>query len=145
MVAASHARFLCCVTNTTPMAARGCPREAQFCSGWVEKPERHRGLFPMDLRPQSHEIIRTWAFYTIAKAWLHEQTIPWRHVAISGWVLDPDRKKMSKSKGNCFTVKEVLDRGFSGRELRYGLMRVQYRQSMNFTLEGLAEALIVDP
>lgn len=81
----------------------------QIATGWIEKPERHRSLFPMDLRPQSHEIIRTWAFYTIAKAWLHEKTIPWRQVAISGWVLDPDRKKMSKSKGNVVTPMHLLD------------------------------------
>jgi valyl-tRNA synthetase len=90
----------------------------QIASGWVGKPERHRRLFPMDLRPQSHEIIRTWAFYTIAKAWLHEETIPWRHVAISGWVLDPDRKKMSKSKGNVVTPVHLLD--------QYGSDAVRY-------------------
>jgi valyl-tRNA synthetase len=72
----------------------------------------------MDLRPQSHEIIRTWAFYTIAKAWLHEEKIPWRHVAISGWVLDPDRKKMSKSKGNVVTPMHLLD--------QYGSDAVRY-------------------
>jgi valyl-tRNA synthetase len=72
----------------------------------------------MDLRPQSHEIIRTWAFYTIAKAWLHEETIPWHHVAISGWVLDPDRKKMSKSKGNVVTPVHLLD--------QYGSDAVRY-------------------
>jgi valyl-tRNA synthetase len=81
----------------------------QIATGWIDKPERHGELFPMDLRPQSHEIIRTWAFYTIAKALLHEQTIPWRRVAISGWVLDPDRKKMSKSKGNVVTPMHLLD------------------------------------
>src|SRR6185503_4521416 len=75
-------------------------------------------LFPMDLRPQSHEIIRTWAFYTIAKAMLHEGSIPWRHVAISGWVLDPDRKKMSKSKGNVLTPMHLLD--------QYGSDAVRY-------------------
>ena len=67
----------------------------QIATRWFLDPARHRRLFPMDLRPQSHEIIRTWAFYTIVKAWLHEREIPWRHAAISGWVLDPDRKKMS--------------------------------------------------
>ena len=72
----------------------------------------------MDLRPQSHEIIRTWAFYTIAKALLHEGTIPWRHAAISGWVLDPDRKKMSKSKGNVVTPMHLLD--------QYGADAVRY-------------------
>ncbi len=81
----------------------------QIVTGWTGAPERHRRLFPMDLRPQSHEIIRTWAFYTIVKALLHEDAIPWRHVAISGWVLDPDRKKMSKSKGNVVTPMHLLD------------------------------------
>ncbi|MCG6922021.1 MAG: valine--tRNA ligase [Acidobacteria bacterium] len=90
----------------------------QIATGWVGAPERHKRLFPMDLRPQSHEIIRTWAFYTIAKAWLHEETIPWRHVAISGWVLDPDRKKMSKSKGNVVTPMHLLD--------EYGADAVRY-------------------
>jgi valyl-tRNA synthetase len=90
----------------------------QIATGWLGSPERHRRLFPMDLRPQSHEIIRTWAFYTIAKAWLHEETIPWRHVAISGWVLDPDRKKMSKSKGNVVTPMHLLD--------QYGADAVRY-------------------
>jgi valyl-tRNA synthetase len=90
----------------------------QIASGWTDRPERHRKLFPMDLRPQSHEIIRTWAFYTIVKAHLHEATIPWRHVAISGWVLDPDRKKMSKSKGNVITPVHLLD--------QYGADAVRY-------------------
>ncbi len=90
----------------------------QIVTGWTAAPERHRRLFPMDLRPQSHEIIRTWAFYTIVKALLHENTIPWRHVAISGWVLDPDRKKMSKSKGNVITPMHLLD--------QYGSDAVRY-------------------
>jgi valyl-tRNA synthetase len=75
----------------------------QIGSHWELDRERHSRLFPGDMRPQSHEIIRTWAFYTIAKALLHEDRIPWKHVVISGWVLDPDRKKMSKSVGNVVT------------------------------------------
>jgi valyl-tRNA synthetase len=90
----------------------------QIATGWTSRPERHRRLFPMDLRPQSHEIIRTWAFYTIAKALLHEGTIPWKHAAISGWVLDPDRKKMSKSKGNVLTPAHLLDQ-FGADAVRY--------------------------
>jgi valyl-tRNA synthetase len=90
----------------------------QIATRWTDAPERHRKLFPMDLRPQSHEIIRTWAFYTIVKARLHEATVPWRHVAISGWVLDPDRKKMSKSKGNVTTPTHLLD--------QYGADAVRY-------------------
>jgi valyl-tRNA synthetase len=81
----------------------------QIASGWPLDPGRHAKLFPMDMRPQAHEIIRTWAFYTIVKAWMHEREIPWRNAAISGWILDPDRKKMSKSKGNVVTPMALLD------------------------------------
>lgn len=81
----------------------------QIGTHWVQDPQRHSRLFPMDIRPQSHEIIRTWAFYTIAKALLHEDKVPWNHVVISGWILDPDRKKMSKSKGNVVTPMHLLD------------------------------------
>jgi valyl-tRNA synthetase len=90
----------------------------QISSGWITSPERHQRLFPTDLRPQSHEIIRTWAFYTVAKAWLHEREIPWHTTAISGWVLDPDRKKMSKSKGNVVTPVHFIDQ-FGADAVRY--------------------------
>jgi valyl-tRNA synthetase len=78
-------------------------------SHWTLDPARHARLFPMDVRPQAHDIIRTWAFYTIAKAWMHERAEPWRHVLVSGWILDPERKKMSKSKGNVQTPDALLD------------------------------------
>ena len=81
----------------------------QINSHWLLDPARHAALFPADVRPQAHDIIRTWAFYTIAKALLHENTIPWRHAAISGWILDPDRKKMSKSKGNIVTPIPLIE------------------------------------
>lgn len=81
----------------------------QIGSRWFLDPERHEKLFPADIRPQSHEIIRTWAFYTIAKAHLHHDSIPWKHVVVSGWILDPDRKKMSKSRGNVVTPAALLD------------------------------------
>jgi len=90
----------------------------QLGSQWELNPARHKKLFPMDMRPQAHEIIRTWAFYTIAKAMLHEQTIPWKHIMISGWVLDPDRKKMSKSKGNVVTPMNFIE--------EYGADAVRY-------------------
>ncbi|HEY5656180.1 MAG TPA: class I tRNA ligase family protein, partial [Myxococcota bacterium] len=64
------------------------------------------------------DIIRTWAFYTIAKALLHEDVTPWRHAAISGWVLDPDRKKMSKSKGNAMTPLPFIDQ-YTADGVRY--------------------------
>jgi len=66
-------------------------------------------LFPADLRPQAHEIIRTWAFYTIVKAHLHGDTIPWKNLMISGWCLAADKTKMSKSKGNVITPVELIE------------------------------------
>ncbi len=96
----------------------------QIAPGWEFAPERHARLFPMDVRPQSHEIIRTWAFYTITKAWLHHRDVPWRHVMISGWVLDPDRKKMSKSKGNVVTPLHLLE-AYSADAVRYWTARAR--------------------
>jgi valyl-tRNA synthetase len=78
----------------------------------------NKSLLPMSIRPQSHEIIRTWAFYTIVKSFLHERMIPWKSVLISGWILDPDRKKMSKSIGNTITPGSFIDR-YSADGVRY--------------------------
>ena len=72
-------------------------------------PQAHERLFPMSLRPQAHEIIRTWAFYTIVKALHHQNDVPWRTIAISGWCLAGDGEKMSKSKGNVVDPIKLLD------------------------------------
>jgi valyl-tRNA synthetase/very-short-patch-repair endonuclease len=71
--------------------------------------QRHEKLFPADMRPQAHEIIRTWAFYTIAKSMLHEDQIPWKNLMISGWCLAADKTKMSKSKGNVITPQSLIE------------------------------------
>jgi valyl-tRNA synthetase len=78
----------------------------------------------MDIRPQAHDIIRTWAFSTIVKAWMHEGEIPWYHVVLSGWILDPDRKKMSKSKGNVVTPDDLLVE-WSSDAVRYWAARAR--------------------
>ena len=96
----------------------------EIATGWFLDPARHAKLFPMDVRPQSHEIIRTWAFYTIVKAWMHSGEIPWKNVLISGWVLDPDRKKMSKSQGNVVTPEPLVDQ-FGSDSVRYWAARAR--------------------
>jgi len=75
-------------------------------------------ILPYDIRPQSHEIIRTWAFYTVVKSALHHNEIPWKNVIISGWVLDPNKKKMSKSKGNVVVPNDLIE--------QYGADAVRY-------------------
>lgn len=96
-------------------------------SHWSYNPGRHKKLFPADLRPQAHEIIRTWAFYSIVKSYFHENSIPWKHIAISGWVVDPNKNKMSKSKGNIITPERLIET-YSADAVRYWATKARLGQ-----------------
>ena len=94
----------------------------QIVTHWAEPGEENEALFkatfPMDLRPQGQDIIRTWLFSSIDRAHLENHCLPWANATLSGWILDPDHKKMSKSKGNVVVPNKPIKQ-FGADAVRY--------------------------
>jgi valyl-tRNA synthetase len=82
----------------------------QIAGGWEEDNDLFARVFPMDLRPQAHEIIRTWLFSTVVRSLLEHDSLPFFNAGVSGWILDPDRKKLSKSSGIAFVPHAEIDK-----------------------------------
>lgn len=94
----------------------------QIAGGWSRDEKLWSQTAPFDLRPQGHDIIRTWLFSTMVRANSLGDDVPWKRTALSGWILDPDRKKMSKSKGNVVVPSDILEEskpGFGPDAVRY--------------------------
>ncbi len=94
----------------------------EIAANWPDDPDLFARVYPMDLRPQGPEIIRTWLFSTVLRAHLEHGVLPWQHATINGWILDPDRKKMSKSKDNVLTPMPLVEQ-FGADGLRYWACR----------------------
>ncbi|MGH9191835.1 MAG: valine--tRNA ligase, partial [Acidimicrobiales bacterium] len=92
---------------------------AQIVTGWVDDPDLFARTFPTDLRPQAHEIIRTWLFYSVVRSHYEHDGLPWANAAISGFVFDPDRKKLSKSAGNAPDDPTALIEAYGADAVRY--------------------------
>jgi len=90
-----------------------------------------KNFLPLSLRPQAHDIINFWLFYTLARSKLHFNKLPWKNIMISGFVLDPYGNKMSKSKGNIVNPQDVLQK-YGADSLRYWATGVSLGEDIKY-------------
>jgi len=103
---------------------------------WLKNEKQFKKLFPFDLRPQSHDIIRTWAFYTILKSYLHFKKIPWKDIAMGTYVLDTQGKGMHKSKGNAIWADDILKK-YNVDVFRYWVGTAKWGEDLPFQEKDL--------
>lgn len=114
----------------------------EIAAQWKSDDEIFNKIFPMSMRPQAHDIIRTWAFYTILKAYLHENTIPWKDVMMSGHGQDEHGKKMSKSKGNV-VMPEAMIAKYNVDSVRYWAASVKLGDDLPFMEKDIKTGNII--
>jgi len=114
----------------------------EIASQWKSDDKIFNKIFPMSMRPQAHDIIRTWAFYTILKAYLHENTIPWKDVMMSGHGLDEQGKKMSKSKGNVVLPEAMIEK-YNIDSIRYWAASVKLGDDLPFMEKDIKTGNII--
>ena len=103
----------------------------QITQELIKNKETRKKLFPMSLRPQAHDIINFWLFYTLARSKIHFNKLPWQKAVISGFVLDNKGEKMSKSKGNVIDPREVISK-YSADALRYWTSVVGFGEDLRW-------------
>jgi valyl-tRNA synthetase len=103
---------------------------------WKEKDNLMEKVYPMSLRVQAFEIIRTWLFYTLAKSHLHTESLPWRNVMISGWGLAKNGEKMSKSLNNYVTAESMIQK-YSADALRFWSCGATLGMNLRFSEEDI--------
>ncbi|MCG2718457.1 MAG: valine--tRNA ligase, partial [Nanoarchaeota archaeon] len=108
----------------------------QIAMKWLENPKDYKNMFPTSLRVQSHDIIRTWAFYTILKSYLHFKKIPWKDIALGTYVLDPKGHGMHKSKGNAIWTHELMDK-YNVDVVRYWVGTATFGEDLPFQEKDL--------
>jgi valyl-tRNA synthetase len=127
-----------------PKCKNSCIPEEKVLDTWATSsltPQIASSLFgnkinlPYELRPQAHDIIRTWAFYTIVKSYYHEGEIPWKNISVSGFVTLKG-EKMAKSKGNVISPQEVMEK-FPSDSIRFWASSSKLGEDMDYNEQDL--------